>query len=1706
MRPIALAAAKAPRTRPSSFRFVISFTALSSCFSIMAFVMPEEAFAANTQANASFGSPVAIDGEYAVVGVPSEDSPSSNAGAAYVYRYDGSGWEISGYLLPQDPAASDNFGRSVAISGNTIVVGSSGDDDNGSASGSAYVFVRTIDGWAQQAKLTASDGAASDAFGSVVAIDGDLTVIGATGWEDGSSGSGAGAAYVFKRAGTSWSQQQILEASDQAANDSFGGKVDIEGNAIVVAALDKQVSGASNVGKAYVFRYASGTWSQEGGLVPGDPSVRLSFGYSVSISGSRVAVGAVLADLTSIADCGAVYVFAFSGSTWSQTHKVTASDPAADDLFGSSVSVEGDRFLVGSYQDDDNGSNSGSAYVFDYASSAWTQTKKITRSDGASGDFFGRAVGLSGTRAIIGAPSDDDGNYAIPPSTVTNAGSAYFFDKDHGGTNNWGQTQKILAELLPPGRCCALDGQSIACSEVPEPECVRTLAVWNEGVKCSSGCASCAAGEEGGARRWGAALPVGFFSQVNLHTGRLITTLPVVGWSGRGPGISLSLFHNAACGISPAFADWTHSYSTRLEIKTGEITLVSPDGTHDVFTDDTQGGYDPPPGIFATLSPETSPGTGYLLTAKDQTVARFDSTGRLSWIEDASLNRVTLTYISNGSDPADGKLDFVTDAAGRELDFDYNGYGNLSEIIAPLGGTDDEATRSWKLLYEDSGNPGTPSQNGDGPFVVLENPLEHPITITYTTGGEMASVENENQNSHTFEYVGGRVVRVTGPTALEETFSYVQAEDRTVARYYDVRGAGWTFEFDAIGNLSRVMDPLVNESRMLYEAAAPALAHEATSRINPLEHAWDYDYDSFGNLTKATDPLSNRTDFAYDSLNNLESVTPPGATANTVNTAKKVEINYTDSNHPTSPTEIIEPADGQGSGTATTYLTYYDDDDATGTGIGPDDWTGELKDVTDPNGVVTRFTYDTWGQQRDEIENPSSSTPYADDFWPTLSSSSSVNKGGVAVQLKSLQRFEPNCASTAQRTGTTELTANGWAYGWSECETDGFLVQAPSCEPSQRPGIGRTLSNCATLTLSATGQMLALNQNVMDPLTADESLQFSQRNLSIAYDDLDRPLELSLLTEEPTKVPGYDVGQTIAHREFQNEYDDFNGLYSSVGPDGDVSEVQFDDANRPQIVTRTVGNRSITVEYSYDAAGRLVCVDQGNGNWIERSYDDADRITRISHYTNADDIIFQQVFDWTADGLVEEISEVDEVTVASETVTATVTFEYDNRNRLIQETRDDSGATGVSPVEYDIAYGYDEGGNRVGKVDVLGDRTTTYTYDVDVSGATDGYQHNNRLLYQQTVDNSTQFIEQKRWYQYGSTGNLFRMVQEAGALSYTEVYWFYYDTDGKLWNTVSGSGEYQVQTQELDNIVFTGAAEYRYDEARQRYLVRERDPNNGFEVTDSGQWRDYLGNGIYRDFAVNPETSVIAEGDAHLSGVGYDDAATNGPNYFASDQVGTTRRICNTASAPAVLHRNISTAFGEPVSTVNAASFDHPRYGYAGAHGYEQPRSGDPLEELGWLHVGERYYAPELGRFVQRDPIGVFGGVNTYEYTKSDPISSIDPNGLDRILIKNNSGINHEALMIQDAAGNWVRIDLVMGNPLYAGDNYIIRHADDPNKLMDDGDYVKCRMPTTKTHDHKTYSKILQKYVGGCTWYWWPCRVCHTFARKMYNDNPPAVE
>jgi len=272
-------------------------------------------------------------------------------------------------LLASDAAAGDWFGRSVSVSGDTAVMGAHSDDHaGGTDAGSAYVFVRTAGGWTQQAKLTASDAAASDYFGVSVSVSGDTAVIGANG-DDHAGGTDAGSAYVFVRSGGVWTQQAKLTASDAAASDVFGFSVSVSGDTAVIGANYDDHAGGGNAGSAYVFVKPSGGWqnmTQTAKLTASDAVADDYFGYSVSVSGDTAVIGAYSDTHAGGGQAGSAYVFVGAGGVWSQQTKLTASDAATGDYFGLSVSVSGDMAVVGADGDDHaGGGQAGSAYAFD---------------------------------------------------------------------------------------------------------------------------------------------------------------------------------------------------------------------------------------------------------------------------------------------------------------------------------------------------------------------------------------------------------------------------------------------------------------------------------------------------------------------------------------------------------------------------------------------------------------------------------------------------------------------------------------------------------------------------------------------------------------------------------------------------------------------------------------------------------------------------------------------------------------------------------------------------------------------------------------------------------------------------------------------------------------------------------------------------------------------------------------------------------------------------------------------------------------------------------------------------------------------------------------------------------------------------------------------------------------------------------------------
>jgi hypothetical protein len=255
--------------------------------------------ASDAAASDQFGKEVVIQGDTIVVGALQENSYK---GAVYVFTRSGTTWTQQQKLVASDAQADDYFGRSVAIDGDTIIAGAAEEDTGGSAAGAAYVFTRSGTTWTQQQKLVASDAQASDFFGYSTAISGDTVVVGAFGEDTGSSS--AGAAYVFTRSGTTWSQQQKIQASDLQASDYFGRALAIGGDTVVLTAPGV----GANVGAAYIFTRSGTTWSQQKKITASDAASSDYFGWRTDIDGSTVVVGAPTTSASSSVS-GYAYVF-----------------------------------------------------------------------------------------------------------------------------------------------------------------------------------------------------------------------------------------------------------------------------------------------------------------------------------------------------------------------------------------------------------------------------------------------------------------------------------------------------------------------------------------------------------------------------------------------------------------------------------------------------------------------------------------------------------------------------------------------------------------------------------------------------------------------------------------------------------------------------------------------------------------------------------------------------------------------------------------------------------------------------------------------------------------------------------------------------------------------------------------------------------------------------------------------------------------------------------------------------------------------------------------------------------------------------------------------------------------------------------------------------------------------------------------------------
>lgn len=368
-----------------------------------------------------FGFAVALYGDTALVSAHQDDVSFSNQGSAYVFTRSGTNWSQQAKLTASDGAAFDAFGNAAALFDDTVLIGASQHDVDFAEQGSAYVFVRSGTSWSQQARLTSSDGAQGDFFGESVALSADTAIVGAS-LDDDAGDVDQGSVYVFTRSGAIWNEQARLVAADGLPFDRFGNAVAIDGDRILLGAFN-----TFERGSAYVFTRIGANWTQQSKLMPSDPWVPFFFANSVAMSGDTLLVGAYLGEFNH----GSVFAYTGSGAIWNEQAKLTAGPGSAGDNFGFSVAVSGDTALVGAWKED--AWDQGAAYVFTRSGENWTLQEKLTAADGVN-DQFGVSVALSGDTALVGAWVDD--------VDFVDQGSAYVFTRSGG---DWSQQAKLTA-------------------------------------------------------------------------------------------------------------------------------------------------------------------------------------------------------------------------------------------------------------------------------------------------------------------------------------------------------------------------------------------------------------------------------------------------------------------------------------------------------------------------------------------------------------------------------------------------------------------------------------------------------------------------------------------------------------------------------------------------------------------------------------------------------------------------------------------------------------------------------------------------------------------------------------------------------------------------------------------------------------------------------------------------------------------------------------------------------------------------------------------------------------------------------------------------------------------------------------------------------------------------------------------------------------
>lgn len=480
------------RTKDAAGR--VSSTTAGNGF-LAGFVQESYLKSSNLDSGDEMGSSVAIDADTAVSGIPYfENSAASNSGAALVFVRSTRTWSEQQLIVPSYVDANDQFGYSVALSGDTLVIGSPKEDSNSTGistlensndsapdSGAVFVYTRSGSTWSLEAYIKASNNMPNNQFGYSVALDGDTLVVGAP-FEDGNQTSvtntdstasptdytsqyDSGAVYVFKRSGTTWTQDAYIKSANNTGGFNFGKHLAIDGSTVVVGVPDEDSNQATitngttassdtsleDSGAAFVYlKDGSGNWAQQAYIKASNNDSYDSFGSAISISGDTVVIGAPNEDSnsqsistsTSANDdesaSGAAYVFTRSGSTWSLQAYIKGFNTGSGDLFANLVAVDGDDLVVGAHMesgdattvnngtgtDNNSSAQSGACYMYERSGTTWTQKTFAKAPNSSATNHYCKTVAIQSGSIVVGSPGEDSESSSIVNGVTGDSGAA----------------------------------------------------------------------------------------------------------------------------------------------------------------------------------------------------------------------------------------------------------------------------------------------------------------------------------------------------------------------------------------------------------------------------------------------------------------------------------------------------------------------------------------------------------------------------------------------------------------------------------------------------------------------------------------------------------------------------------------------------------------------------------------------------------------------------------------------------------------------------------------------------------------------------------------------------------------------------------------------------------------------------------------------------------------------------------------------------------------------------------------------------------------------------------------------------------------------------------------------------------------------------------------------------------------------------------